>query len=99
MAEDDLKRDLGVVVAVAYADPFKKALNMWKKKDRSLFSQIVEHTDKIIQNPFLGKPLRYSYKNNRRIHIGSFVLVYEFHDKTLRFIDFDHHDKIYKKYK
>ena len=98
MAEDDIKRD-PEVVAVAYADQFKKALNAWKKKDRSFFSQLIEHTDKIIQNPFLGKPFRYSYKNNRRVHICPFVLVYEFHDKILRFIDLDHHDKIYKKYK
>ena len=97
MAEDDLTKE-PKIVTVAYADQFKKALNAWKKKDRSFFLRLIEYIDKIIQNPFLGKPLRYSYKNNRRVHISSFVLVYEFHDGELRFIDFDHHDKIYKKY-
>lgn len=98
MAEDDFIRE-PKVDAVAYADQFRKALNSWKKKDKSFFLRLIDQTDKIIQNPFLGKPLRYSYKNNRRVHIGSFVLVYEFYNNVLRFIDFDHHDKIYKKYK
>jgi len=98
MAEEFLKKEQRIL-AVSYADQFIKALNKWKKKDRSFFARFVGETEKIIQNPLLGKPLRYSYKNNRRVHVGSFVLVYEFYDNRLRFIDFDHHDKIYKKYK
>lgn len=98
MAEEFLKKEQGIL-AVSYSDQFNRALTAWKKKDNSFFMRFVEQTEKIIQNPLLGKPLRYSYKNNRRVHVGSFVLVYEFQNNELRFLDFDHHDKIYKKYK
>ena len=98
MAEEFLNREQDIF-AVSYSDAYKKALNAWQKKDHSFFLRLVDQTDKIIQNPLLGKPLRYSYKNNRRVHIGSFVLIYEFYGNTLRFIDIDHHDKIYKKYR
>jgi|SRR3989344_6008694 len=98
MAEAFLNKE-SIALAVSYSDTFKKALSSWKKKDNSFFMRIADQIDKIIQNPLFGKPLRYSYKNNRRVHIGSFVLIYEFHSNELRFIDFDHHDKIYNKYK
>ncbi len=55
--------------------------------------------EKAARIPNIGKPLRYALKHYRRLHMGSFVLVYEFFKGELQFIDFDHHDKIYKKYK
>ncbi len=52
---------------------------------------------KIITNPFCGKPLRNVLKNIRRVRIDSYVLLYEINQNEVRFLDFDHHDKIYKK--
>ncbi len=44
------------------------------------------------------KNLRYDMKDKKRVHIGHFVLVFKFiKDKNnAEFIDFDHHDNIYK---
>jgi len=39
-------------------------------------------------------------KGTRRVHVAkSFVLVYEFdeNNKIIRLLDYDHHDKIYRK--
>jgi len=81
---------------VSYSGSFKKASQKLKKKDSNLYNRMIKQVEKTIKEPNLGKPLRYSLKNCRRLHIGSFVLVYEFHNHELRFLDFDHHDRIYK---
>ncbi|MCZ7382755.1 MAG: type II toxin-antitoxin system RelE/ParE family toxin [Candidatus Methanoperedens sp.] len=54
----------------------------------------------ILDNPPHFKPLQHEMKGLRRVHIDkSFVLVYEIieADNKVIFLDFDHHDKIYKK--
>ncbi len=85
-------------IKVSYSGYFKKAIEKLKKKDGGLYGRLIKQVEKTIYEPNIGKPLRYSLKNYRRLHIGSFVLVYEFSNSEIRFIDFDHHDKIYKKY-
>lgn len=83
---------------VVYSHEAERALRRCRKRDRNLFTQVQNQIFKVMREPTLGKPLRYTLKNRRRVHVGSFVLVYEFHLGELRVIDFDHHDKIYKKY-
>lgn len=87
------------VLKVGYSSEFKKILEHFSKKDSKMFDLLEAQIEKAIRFPEFGKPLRYTLKNHRRLHIGSFVLVYEFNNNEIRFIDFDHHDKIYKKYK
>ncbi len=82
---------------IVYSERFSRILQKYKKKDSRLFREVENQIEKIIRDPAVGKPLRYTLKNRRRVHIGSFVLVYEFHADQLRFIDFDHHDKIYER--
>lgn len=92
---EDAHKDITKIV---YSPEIERALARWKKRDRNLFLQAETQIFKILREPSIGKPLRYALKNRRRVHVGSFVLVYEFHAGELRFLDFDHHDKIYKKY-
>ena len=69
-----------------------------KKKKPDLFREIESGTVKILRSPELGKPLRNMLRNRRRIQIGgSFVLLYEIIGAEVRLLDFDHHDKIYRK--
>ncbi|MBI2624407.1 type II toxin-antitoxin system RelE/ParE family toxin [Candidatus Parcubacteria bacterium] len=84
------------VLRIVYASEFERLLARCKKKDQKLYRQIGRQIMKILREPNIGKPLRYSLKNRRRVHVGSFVLVYEFHAGELRFLDFAHHDKIYQ---
>lgn len=79
---------------IVYSREFEQALKR-SKKDKSSFERLTRQMEKILREPNIGKPLRYTLKNRRRVHIGSFVLVYEFHSGELRFLDFDHHDGIY----
>lgn len=83
-------------ILVIYAPRFERVVGRLKKRSPDIFNRVFIQVEKVIREPEFGKPLRYSLKNRRRIHVGSFVLVYEFYNGELRFIDFDHHDKIYK---
>lgn len=85
------------IIRITYSPEAEKAIARCRRKDTNLFQQVQSKILRIVNEPNIGKPLRYSLKNRRRIHVGSFVLVYEFRDGELRFLDFDHHDKIYKK--
>ena len=56
--------------------------------------------EEIILNPQHYKPLRHDLKNTRRVHLfGPYVLVFRIEEKeqAVKFLDLDHHDKIYKK--
>ena len=80
----------------------QKILEKLKNKDPVAFKAIVDKTEEIVNsNPELYKPLRH-LKNIKRVHImKSFVLVFSYDKRTdfLSFLDYDHHDNIYKKHR
>ena len=76
---------------------FERILRSLKKK-ADVLRQLNSKIAKILKEPKLGKPLRNVLRNYRRIHIGSYVLLYEINQQEIRLLDFDHHDNIYKKY-
>ena len=71
------------------------------KKDKSLHEQLLKKIGEITNsfNVEHYKNLRYNMKDSKRVHIGHFVLVFQFNknNNEMRFDDFDHHDNIYKK--
>ena len=77
----------------------KKIINKLCKKNPLLRKIIESKINEIIKNPFHYKPLRYDFKGERRIQIGSFVFVYEinYSKKLVIFKRFTHHDKAYKR--
>lgn len=93
-----LEKQSSKVRKITNSQRFERTIIKLKKQDAALFNQLVSKMEKIVNAPHIGKPLRYALKNQRRIHVGSFVLVYEFNDSELRFLDFDHHDRVYKKH-
>lgn len=76
----------------------KRILGSLKRKKPSLFRDVQKQIEKIVKEPEFGKLLKNVLKNQRRVHVGSFVLIYEIHDELVHLMDFDHHDRIYKKY-
>ena len=71
------------------------------KKDKSLYEQLLKKIDDVINCEDVEhyKNLRYDMKDSKRVHMGHFILVFQY-DKganTINFDDFDHHDKIYSK--
>lgn len=74
----------------------KKFLKLDKKNKKQL-KIILKKIDEILENPYRYKPLKNTMFGERRVHIdSSFVLTYELDGLTVRILDFDHHDKIYK---
>ncbi|MDD4983958.1 MAG: addiction module toxin RelE [Candidatus ainarchaeum sp.] len=81
----------------------RKILQKLKTKDKirlkiikNKMDEIISSTEETIEN---YKPLRYNLKNQKRVHIDkSFVLVFSYDkkEKLITFLDFDHHDNIYK---
>ena len=82
---------------IVISPEFGRILKSLKKKKPSVFRNIEKQILKILREPTLGKPLRNVLRNYRRVHMGSFVLIYEIYNNEIRLIDFDHHDRIYKK--
>lgn len=79
----------------------QEKLKKISKKDKSLHEQIIKKIEEIVNSYDIEhyKNLRYDMKNSKRVHIGHFVLVFQYDKKTneIYFDDFDHHDNIYKK--
>jgi len=83
-----------LVLTYQYRDSLKRI----KRSKPDLLLPLDTGVAKILRDPTLGKPLRNEFKGNRRIHVaGPFVLLYEIAGTEVRLLDFDHHDKIYKK--
>ncbi len=75
-------------------------LNKLSKKNRQLYEQILKKIEEIINSGNVEhyKNLRHNMKDSKSVHIGHFVLVFGF-DKSnnlISFLDFDHHDNIYR---
>ncbi len=84
-----------------YSDRLGGILKKLSKKNKPLYNQILNKIDEIINSLDIEhyKNLKYDMKDSKRVHVGSFVLIFQF-DKNknhIKFDDFDHHDIIYKK--
>lgn len=82
----------------------KRVFKLFKKlskRNKILLEIINRKIERILDNPEQFKPLRAPLQNKRRVRIGkSFVLIYSFDKKTntVFILDFDHHDRVYKKH-
>ena len=89
----------GEKYVLVFSPIFEQAVRRLKKKKPDLVRELVSRFPKLARTPELGKPLKNVLRTYRRIHIeGSFVLLYEIQGSVVRLLDFDHHNKIYKKY-
>ncbi len=82
----------------------EKTLSKLKKKDPVSFRSLTNKIKEIVNSPDPDhyKPLRYDMKNKKRVHpTSSYVLVFEYDKQRqcIYFLDYDHHDNIYKKNK
>ncbi len=85
---------------VEIGDRLKKILKKIFKKDKNRYEITTKKIKEIIENPYGYKPLKYPLEGYRRVHIDShFVLVFKIDEKrkVVVFVDFDHHDNIYKR--
>ncbi|MGO8805628.1 MAG: type II toxin-antitoxin system RelE family toxin [Candidatus Bathyarchaeia archaeon] len=69
-----------------------------RKKDSMQFEAVSKKVDKILENPQQFKPLKSPMQHMRRVHVGSFVLVYDIDEerKVVTIRRYEHHDNVYK---
>lgn len=79
----------------------QKTLNKLSRRDKSLYEQVLKKIDEITSSGDIEhyKNLKYNMKDSKRVHIGHFVLIFQFIklQNKIIFDDFDHHDNIYRK--
>lgn len=75
-----------------------KEFKKLEKKDKELLKKVYKKLNQILENPYRYKPLKGDLHGSRRVHIGSYVLIYETYEreKIVMVIRFAHHDRIYK---
>ena len=82
------------------SENLEKILNKLSKKDKDIYNQILKKIDEVINSKDVDhyKNLRYNMKDSKRVHIGYFVLIFQYkkEEDIILFDDFDHHDNIYK---
>ncbi len=81
------------------SEHLQSVLNKLVKKDKALYEQTLSKIQEVINCYDLEhyKNLRYNLKDSKRVHIGHFVLVFQYSPSTgeISFDDFDHHDNMY----
>jgi len=66
-----------------------------KRLDNLLMGKLKKQINKIIQNPEVGKPLKYK-RCERSLYIKPFRLIYSVKNEELILLKFDHRKKVYK---
>ena len=81
------------MLTVEYTDDLLKTIE--KIKDLSVKEKIKKQIKKIIEQPEIGKPMRYARKGTRELYIGSYRLAYAYlkDEKKVIFLDLYHKDK------
>ncbi len=74
-----------------------RAFKKLGKKDPKQLEAIRKKVDQILSDPLQFKPLKHPLEGLWRVHIGSFVLIYEVCEdsKTVRILKYKHHDDAY----
>jgi mRNA-degrading endonuclease RelE of RelBE toxin-antitoxin system len=82
------------------SEHLEKKLLKLSRKDKELYNKILKKIEEVIYSEDVQhyKNLRYNMKNSKRVHLGHFVLIFQYREEEnlILFDDFDHHDKIYK---
>lgn len=72
-----------------------KFIKQTKRLDKKLSEKLKKQIKKIIENPGVGKPLKYKHRE-RALYIVPFRVVYTVRDNELILLKFDHRRKVYK---
>ncbi|MDD4353847.1 MAG: type II toxin-antitoxin system RelE/ParE family toxin [Candidatus Nanoarchaeia archaeon] len=80
------------MVTIFFDENFEKIIR--KIKDNLLKEKIKKQIEKIIQNPEIGKPMRYSRINSREVYISPYRLSYLFlkNEDKIIILEFYHKD-------
>ena len=70
-------------------------LKQTKQLDNFLLQKLKKQIKKLIENPMVGKPLKYR-RGERCLYIWPFRLIYAIKEDEIVLLKFDHRKKIYR---
>ena len=72
---------------------FEHAIERLTQHERKRLTKTVK---RIIEDPSIGKPLRYGRRGERALRMGPRRLIYAHHDTTLYLLTLENRDKAYR---
>ena len=79
---------------VIYTKEFEDDLK--RVRDRGMQMRIKKSIRKIMDNPSIGKPLRYELSGLRSLRIPPFRIIYELKDDLIILHKFEHRKRVYE---
>ena len=79
---------------IELSEKFKSQLN--RLKDGTLRDGVEKTLKDLLEDPNIGKPLRYSFKGFRATRIGKYRLIYAIEGDVVRIYAIKHRKKVYK---
>lgn len=68
-----------------------------KIKHNELKERVKKQIVKIVENPRIGKPLRYDLKGEWTVYVKPFRILYKVEGETLILLRFEHRKDVYKR--
>jgi mRNA-degrading endonuclease RelE of RelBE toxin-antitoxin system len=82
------------MVDVVFSKSFNKAIT--KLNNNSVKDNVKKHIVKIVNNPEIGKPLRYNLKGERTVYVKPYRIIYFYEINIITFLVFEHRDDVYE---
>jgi len=79
---------------VIWTDKFERELR--KVRDKELKARARKRIKEVVENPEIGKPLRFELKGERSVRIPPYRLIYAVKGDTLYLLRFEHRKKVYR---
>jgi len=79
------------MLKIEHKETFIKKIS--KIKDKKTKEKIIKQIEKIIENPTIGKPMKFTRKGTRELYVQPYRISYAFLKNTIIFLDFYHKDK------
>lgn len=81
------------ITSIVYTSKFEHEVK--KVKDKKIKERLEKNIKIIIENPEIGKPLRYALKGERTIRIAPFRLIYAIDGNSIILLRFEHRSEVY----
>ena len=78
---------------ITYTHEFRRGIK--KIRDKAIQTKVKKIVERIIDNPEIGKPLRYELAGLRSMRVPPFRILYELSGDYLIFHTFEHRDIVY----
>ncbi len=78
---------------LTYTHEFRRGIK--KVRDKAMQTKVKKIVERIIDNPDIGKPLRYELAGLRSVRLPPFRILYELSGDCLIFHTFEHRDTVY----